>query len=287
MRSRATRLSATGNAGRAGISIFLNSAASYSVRVPAGSVYRGPLLRVRRSGDNAERDIFSTHEQNASGDRWLDEGALLSFVGGGSGFVSAWYDQSGRGRHATQTIAADQPRIVNAGVIETVGGRPCLNFDAFRRLVYTGYSSLQPFDVITAVKTLVPPGYAILFDGSPGASGSRALTFLTRGDLGNRPSIFGGTNAAFGYALANNTGYVLRWSFNGASSSSAINGTNYAGLNPGSFGIDGGFMLGNPFASTTAGSQIGELILTASALLAGQRLLIERSQGAAFGITVA
>ncbi len=53
----------------------------------------------------------------------IDVNALLNFVGNGNGFVTTWYDQSGNGRNATQTTAGNQPRIVNAGVIETQNGR--------------------------------------------------------------------------------------------------------------------------------------------------------------------
>jgi hypothetical protein len=59
----------------------------------------------------------------------LDANALLAHVGLGNGFVTTWYDQSGNGLNATQTTAANQPRIVSNGVIETQNGRPALFFD--------------------------------------------------------------------------------------------------------------------------------------------------------------
>lgn len=69
-------------------------------------------LRVRRSNDNTEQDI------GFSGDA-LDTSALAAFVGSNSGYVVKWYDQSGNGEHAEQATAANQPRIVNAGVIDS------------------------------------------------------------------------------------------------------------------------------------------------------------------------
>lgn len=66
-------------------------------------------LRVRRSSDSAELDI------GFSGDA-LDTAALTAFVGAGSGFVQTWYDQTGNGINVTNATAAQQPRIVNAGV---------------------------------------------------------------------------------------------------------------------------------------------------------------------------
>jgi prepilin-type N-terminal cleavage/methylation domain-containing protein len=93
--------------------------AAYSLR-RVSAAYTGPAIQVRRSSDNATLDIGFT----AAGD--LDTATLTTFVGAASGFVTTWYDQSGNGRHATQGTAANQPRIVNAGTIDTSAGRPAL-----------------------------------------------------------------------------------------------------------------------------------------------------------------
>jgi trimeric autotransporter adhesin len=95
----------------------LTSAAAYATR-RLRTAYAGPLVRVRRSSDNAEADI------GYGADGWLDEASLLAHVGAGDGFVTTWYDQSGNGRDATQTTAGHQPNIVNAGVV-----LPALDFD--------------------------------------------------------------------------------------------------------------------------------------------------------------
>lgn len=93
------------------------TAVVYSLRKVVGS-YSGPLIRVRRSNDNAEQDIGYDGGGN------LDTSALTTFVGANSGFVRTWYDQSGNARHATQTTAGSQPRIVNAGVVDTLNSKP-------------------------------------------------------------------------------------------------------------------------------------------------------------------
>ncbi len=88
------------------------------------SGYGGPLMRVRRTSDNAEADIYP------AGGGWLDSAALAAFAGAGSAFVVQWHDQTGNGRAATQATAGAQPRIVNAGVIDVgANGRPALSFD--------------------------------------------------------------------------------------------------------------------------------------------------------------
>jgi len=97
------------------------SAVAYSLR-KLSSTYSGSAIRVRRSSDNAEQDIGFV-----SGD--LDTSSLLSFVGAGSGYITTWYDQSGNANDATQATAANQPRIVNSGVIETTGSENAIKFD--------------------------------------------------------------------------------------------------------------------------------------------------------------
>jgi hypothetical protein len=73
------------------------------------TAYTGSILRLRRSSDNAEQDIDAV----ANGD--LDTAAVSSFVGGGSGYIVNWYDQSGNGYTAAQATAASQPLYVASG----------------------------------------------------------------------------------------------------------------------------------------------------------------------------
>lgn len=83
--------------------------------------YTGPLLRVRRSSDNAEQDFGYLP------DGWLNTSALLAFVGSGSGFVTLWYDQNGT-NNAIMALPSRQPRIIDNGVLEMHNGRPAIRF---------------------------------------------------------------------------------------------------------------------------------------------------------------
>lgn len=101
---------------------YTGAAAAYSLRLLSTS-YTGSAIKVRRASDNTEQDIgFSNNE--------LDTTTLASFCSGTNGFVTTWYDQSGNGRNATQTTAANQPKVYDSstGVI-TENGKPSLKFD--------------------------------------------------------------------------------------------------------------------------------------------------------------
>jgi hypothetical protein len=87
-------------------------------------------IRVRRSSDNTEQDI------GFSGTN-LDTSALLSFVGGGNGFISTWYDQSGNNFHFNQAAIASQPQIVNSGSVLTFNGKPYIFSDGINNILNT------------------------------------------------------------------------------------------------------------------------------------------------------
>lgn len=100
---------------------------AYSMR-RLSAHYDGPAITVRRSTDNTTMDI------GFGDDHLLDTDTLLEFVGSGSGFVATWYDQSGNDRHMTQTVAASQPQLVAAGVVNLIAGQPALTFGSDRHV---------------------------------------------------------------------------------------------------------------------------------------------------------
>lgn len=97
---------------------FGGAVAAYSLR-DIGAM-NGRVVEVRRSNDNATEDFSAAQ---------VASGAVEAFVGGSnSGYVSKWYDQSGFGLDMVQSALADQPRIVNSGTLETIGGKPTVRF---------------------------------------------------------------------------------------------------------------------------------------------------------------
>ena len=103
------------------LGLYPNAAAAYSLRL-LNPDYTGDAIRVRRSSDNTEQDIGFVSGA-------LDTASLLTFCGVGDGFVTTWYDQSGNSNNATQTTAAQQPKIVSGGSLVTENGKPAIDFE--------------------------------------------------------------------------------------------------------------------------------------------------------------
>lgn len=107
------RLSSTAKGAMAGI---------FALRL-LNRAYRGPVLRLRRSTDNAEADFYSdtlgslTLQPNGRGTTWS------SWVGEGTAFVRTWYDQSGLEKHGQQTDFARQPFLTQGGLMDFRTGR--------------------------------------------------------------------------------------------------------------------------------------------------------------------
>jgi hypothetical protein len=116
--------------GTALLDLYPTAATAYSLR-NLSSTYLGPLIRVRRTSDNQEADIYGTSTGQ------LDTISLLAFCGAGSGYIIQWHDQSGNFRHVIQSDTANQPRIVNAGVLDTVNGKPAAFVDTTDTLTFT------------------------------------------------------------------------------------------------------------------------------------------------------
>lgn len=103
--------------------------------------YSGNCVRLRRSSDNAESDFGFVSNLH------LDTIAIDSFIGGSTGFLTTWYDQSGNGFDITQTTASQQPEYVPS----VQNGRSIARFSDSNDTVMsnTSFSATQPFEMIT------------------------------------------------------------------------------------------------------------------------------------------
>ncbi|WP_303674200.1 arabinofuranosidase catalytic domain-containing protein [Vampirovibrio chlorellavorus] len=165
---------------------------AYSLR-KINTAYTGNAIIVRRSSDDATTNIGFL----PNGD--LDAPALLSFCKTDSCFVTAWYDQSGNGRHATQTTLAAQPRIVNAGALEMINGRVALRFDGVddTMLGATNNTANSSFNLVVAQ---VDAGASITLQSkaTSGTSGTGGQKYLLS------PPNAGAVNAGTGISLGEN-----------------------------------------------------------------------------------
>lgn len=268
-----------------GGSVFDGAAAAYSTRIPAGGIYGGPLLRVRRSSDNAEQDIYASAIPDANGNRFLDTTALLAFAGVNSAFVTTWYDQSGNGRHATQTTGTSQPRIVNAGVIDLLNNKPAL---------YPGAAGTSATFVLPAISA---PAFSAVINTS-GAVPSLGGLFGCVIDNGARRGITQGLGWRAVSSVAADYAAATDWRVNGSTAVTTIDGvpgvSNLTGIDT-VLSVQNGTTaaLARLFASYVTPGRFyvgwcGEVIFFSSNFTAAtSRQTLERNQGTAFGITVA
>lgn len=91
------------------------------------SAYTGPLIRVRRSTDDTEQDIYSISGNNVSAG-FLNISALQSFIGANTGYVVTWYDQFG-GNHISNPNKLRQPIVISAGVLIQDNSYPSIYFN--------------------------------------------------------------------------------------------------------------------------------------------------------------
>ena len=150
------------------------ASAAYSLRDLNDRAGNNKVVRVRRASDNAEKDFKAKEVSN---------GTLVDWVGAGNdGFVETWYDQSGNGNDATQSVAGSQPKIVDAGVLVSGG----IYFDGVddRLTCSSLYSSdISIFNVVTTSNTVNISNYMRLVQLCDG-SDSFQLTRGGRGDIG-------------------------------------------------------------------------------------------------------
>jgi len=254
--------------------LSVSPVAAYSLR-RLRTAYAGFCIRVRRSSDNTERNIGFIGNV-------IDVVDLLAFVGAGDGFVVTKYDQSGNGFDATQATAANQPRIVSAGVLDIRNTRATT--------IYSGGQRFQTAAVInhSAELSACTVAFSDANNGSAifqlGAINTLGSLFIESSNWLARTS---GVPASTPYinnsleqlsALYQNLSQLIyRRGVIGASAANALPSASNAVLTIGG--------LNNSVYHLTGG--ISELVLFPSTLSTADRQLLERDQGTYYGITVA
>lgn len=215
----------------------------------------------------------------------------------GNGFVSRWYDQSGNGRHATQTTAAAQPRIVNAGLVEAMGARPAIRFVRSNNTVLNAPAfTLAPnrqFMVATVFQQVVAASYARVWVAG---SNNFAQGFLGTSANGNLVlSIAGGssTSAPLSSIVPTQTSPIVVSQVFGTAGQGAdvnavrVNGGTNAVLSEQTGALStGGYSIGNNGTTNVEGldGYLPEVIFVAGAATANDRATLEQSQAAYYSI---
>ena len=124
---------------------YTGATGAYSVAFKLRSAYSGSAYRVRESGSNTEQDIGFVGCV-------VDTASLKSFCGSNSCYVVTLYDQEGS-NNVTQSTAAAQARVVNAGVVDRVSGQPSMYFDGGDGYNFSSFGGKNRMDIYTIVST--------------------------------------------------------------------------------------------------------------------------------------
>lgn len=199
----------------------------------------------------------------------------------GSGFVSAFYDQSGNVRTMTQATAANQPRIVNAGVIDRIGTHPAISTDGVAQyLATTSFVIPTPFTRAGVLQFISGPGaaqkYYVSKISAPDVN--EALTVAGAFTMNSLSAI----NVATGI-VANTKGSFVNI-YNSLTSSGSFNGVVTQGSLSANRALDG-VKIGVTASGTVFGDALfGEIIIYGGALSDAQRLPLEATQKSYWGL---
>lgn len=232
-------------------------------------------IRVRRSSDDTTLDIgFNV-------DGTLNTTALTDFVGASSGFVTIWYNQAG-GTNATQTDIAMQPRIVNAGAIETQNGKPSLFFDGTNDNLVTGGDNYYGATTFNAIAQSAATNTGIIIgDGGGGGGTQNRFRLVNQGtDFGNTTLISSPLNSNLNVltGICQGTGTTTQSiTRNGVTTSGSVSRAGVPGvLNIGMYGA----------GNNVYNGYISEITYFNAALSATSQGVVEKSQGVYYGITL-
>jgi hypothetical protein len=257
------------------------AAAAYSIR-RLRTAYSGPLLRVRRSSDNAEQDLSGTTVGGS-----ISTMELSSFCGSSSCFVRTWYDQSGSARNGLQSGASNQPIIANSGALVTTNGKLSLSFGG--RVLQTAAAAAwlngTAYSINAVGAANSTQGYFVGTNASStnvglhiGWRSTNTFTVAHYGIDGDFSASISSAATVYTVSKANPGGSAAF--LNGASiGTSALPNVNLA--TAAILNIGWGYRVTDPWAGTMA-----ELTLFTTVLSTGQRQTLERNQGSHYNITV-
>jgi len=230
------------------LDFYPNAAAAYSLR-RLSTVYQGSAIRVRRASDNTEQNIGFVNNE-------LDTSALTTFCSGTDGFVTTWYDQSGNGRNATQTTAANQPQIVSSGSVITENGKPTLKWDNNDDFMNHNSTLSQPTNYFIASRMFSTASTKHFVDALSGAN--RQIASPSTGTY----TMFAGAALDSLISVSTSSMQLSSYLFNGINSNISINGT-FTNGNAGTNSISN-YQIGKGQGTTAIDGVISELVIYSS-----------------------
>ena len=216
-----------------------------------------------------------------------------------NGYIIKWYDQSGNGFDLTQAINANQPLIVNAGVVVQQGLLPTINLDGTSSYMTQSTANISnPYTAnVIATRTASPGGGSVGYQrllnlslsgdsyGFLGAFNGNYATFTGNGSIwnditANSPNTTVTLNAQSIMSMAAVVG--------GSGLSPFLNGTAQTGKN-GTTANAIGYTVGAPYNGSNSsqlwGGNISEVNIFSTVLNITQRTVLETNQAAYYGIS--
>jgi hypothetical protein len=237
-----------------------NLAAAWSQHRRLLTSYTGALIRVERSSDNTQQDIG----YDVSGN--LDQSALTTFTGAGSGYIAKFYDQSGNARDATQATYANMPRIVSGGVVDTLDGLPCAVFTTSDSLGFT-FTSSTTQTVFARFESDYSGGYHRLLFGNGGQNVD------LKSGAADGMTLYSGTVVARSFTTS--SPFTMTALFNGASSAIYKDGSIQGATGDPGVLTSTTFTISDTTFNQGMDGSLGELLIYSAALGSGDRAAIE------------
>jgi len=214
-----------------------NAYALWSVARRLNPLSNGPLIRVRRSSDNAEQNIPQTPDWR------LDTANLLSFVGTGptdNGFIVTVIGQIVSSANLEQPTMALQPAIVSGGVVvRNAEGEPACSFGGTHSLQSTAFVAGTLAQPNTLWLVWQHDTWVISRGILDGRDATNRQLIWTQG-VSPRIDQYAGASANANTDMAIASSSIISAGFDGASSFLRVdNNAKVTGGNPGTNGLAG------------------------------------------------
>lgn len=251
------------------------------------SNYSGDIVQLRRSNDSAALYY------NAGTGEAINSAQIVTDIGSNSAFFAQLYDQSGGGRHLTQSTAANQLQAVNAGVLQNINGKICLKGTGTGTIKgQYNFAFSNTCTIIFVCEVGAAQGviarYISLFPNGGADTGTVGMT-INDGQTNNmlQCSVLGGSNTI----LSSTSGLVVV-RIKRASSNLTIRVNNSVGItttsnSTGNFSIQNISLLGVENNSQFSNKRMGDALFFNTAVPDADCVTLERNMGAWHGISVA